>query len=868
MSQSYSLTHQDILGILDAALDQPLDADSQAVLDQHLADCAECRRYAASLHKLEARLGEGLQARWPVTPLADSQPASALGNIISHTRRNQMQTRISSSMRTLTLGTLAILLIVALGWGIRTLRPVSLAGGGQTPTTPVGQTPTTPEGQTPTAHVGQTPSAPTPTGRTPSAPTRTPESTSAPTATPQPSLAGSIRLFPKVQFTFATEFPTAPDQVAVYQQQFSEPITIDQARQAAAQLGVSGEVVQFMGEGGGPIYEVHGGGSVVRFLGYADQFVYEVIPNAGLDNPGEFPPFEQQVTIAEAFLREKGLLEGAYRTEPVQTDPGVVRFVQLRDGRPVQNGVGESRMGSPLQWIDVSVTAEGAVSTVFYSAHHFQTLEQYPILTAQQAWERFSASPTGGYGMYAVLSAERASTYRSWVRDYPAGPVHIYGYAASLQSSEGGEALVQFSPYPVTGSVQDMVTGKFLHAWGQIVLDDQGRKTFKVEGWEISTLADTYLSGAIQRQGDTASLQSDDGQWLALPELPADVPAGAKVNLRAVILNGALDWSYIEMGEIPYYYSSVLSCGGGGGGGDGPSDADFGGMALARLALTGMAAVPTQPAPPYQAGDSLDGQIGTVWVTIHKYADYTETEAAMWVEAADGMTFVAYLAGAGLSGIEQYQALPIKVWGRVDKADSSEMYFTVERFEAAYPDLRLQAWLGTEQAVTLEGKDALLFTTLDGQQYVLKSSIGLGDTVRVGLPGDTVILEGVLIPDKIFGGYAVIDERSVGQANWRTDLSGYTITSDQPSIFDHTQDVPVESPANIVQGQVRIEQVELVYLAYALAGCPAEVANYSPEMLYVQPVWRFSGYFEDGRRFEVLVQALPDTCLTFGMPGE
>jgi hypothetical protein len=291
-------------------------------------------------------------------------------------------------------------------------------------------------------------------------------------------------------------------------------------------------------------------------------------------------------------------------------------------------------------------------------------------------------------------------------------------------------------------------------------------------------------------------------------------------------------------------------------------------MALARLALAGMPAVPTRPAPPYQAGDSLDGQVGVVWVSIHKYADHTETEAAMWVEAADGMTFGAYLSGAGLSGIEQYQALPIKVWGRVDKADSSEMYFTVERFEAAYPGLRLQAWIGTEQAVTLEGKDALLFTTLDGQQqYVLKSSIGLGDTVRVGRPGDTVILEGVLIPDKTFGGYGVIDERAVGQANGRTDLSGYPITSNQPSIFDHTQDVPVESPANNVQGQVSIEQVELVYLAYALAGCPAEVANYNPEMLYVQAVWRFSGYFEDGRRFEVLVQALPDAYLTFDLSG-
>ena len=38
-------------------------------------------------------------------------------------------------------------------------------------------------------------------------------------------------------------------------------------------------------------------------------------------------------------------------------------------------------------------------------------------------------------------------------------------------------------------------------------------------------------------------------------------------------------------------------------------------------------------------------------------------------------------------------------------------------------------------------------------------------------------------------------------------------------------------------------------------------------MMYVQPVWRFRGQFADGRRFEVLVQALTDNNLTFGMPG-
>jgi hypothetical protein len=337
-------------------------------------------------------------------------------------------------------------------------------------------------------------------------------------------------------------------------------------------------------------------------------------------------------------------------------------------------------------------------------------------------------------------------------------------------------------------------------------------------------------------------------------------------------LNGSLEWSYIDTGEIPNYYGYSLSCGGGGGGGGQTPEADFGGTSLANLDLSGMPSAlitpaPTQPGLPYQAGDLVDGQIGNVWVTIHKYADHTEVETAMWVEAADGVTYVAYLSGAGLNGIEQYQALPIKVWGRVDRTTSSEMYITVDRFEEAYPGLRIQAWIGTEEAVTLEDKTALLFTTLDGQQYILKASIGYGDMVRIGRPGDTVIREGLLIPGLTFGGYPVLQELSGQMANGQTNMSGYTILSGQPSVYEHTLDVPVVSPASVLRGQVSIDQIELVYLANSLAGCPTDAASYNPDMLYVQPVWRFRGTFADGRRFEVLVQALTDTFLTYAMPG-
>ena len=65
-----------------------------------------------------------------------------------------------------------------------------------------------------------------------------------------------------------------------------------------------------------------------------------------------------------------------------------------------------------------------------------------------------------------------------------------------------------------------------------------------------------------------------------------------------------------------------------------------------------------------------------------------------------------------------------------------------------------------------------------------------------------------------------------------------------------------------LQGRVTIESVELAYSAISLDRCsPGD--EYNPVMagLYAQPVWVFKGYFEDGRRFEIQVQALPDEYL-------
>jgi len=73
-------------------------------------------------------------------------------------------------------------------------------------------------------------------------------------------------LFPGVQFTFATEPAARLIRWWCTSSSFPRRSRLIWPP-AAAQLGVDGEVVEYTGEGGWPIYEVHGEGSVVRFLG-------------------------------------------------------------------------------------------------------------------------------------------------------------------------------------------------------------------------------------------------------------------------------------------------------------------------------------------------------------------------------------------------------------------------------------------------------------------------------------------------------------------------------------------------------------------------------------------------------------------------
>ncbi len=314
-----TLTHEQARQYLQVAVDGSLEARQQADLDRHLAGCVECQVYAQELASLDARLSRALQARWPDQTRTEADQAYALGRIQSQSRSAHLKHTASTAIRTLAWAGLAVSLIILLTWSIRNLTPRPAAEGGSSPT-PTGL-------GTATDVVLISPD------RTPDVPLQTP--------TPQPALIEGAGLFPAINFQFAIDFPAAPEQLAIYSQQLPEQLTSESARQMAERLGITGNVYPMPSEGfDETLIEVSDGFDVVRFLNFAEQFVYFPQTADQVQGSAEPYPFEQQVEVVKSFLEEHGLLNFPYRVEALESGDGI-RFLRLLDGYPVIYGIGE-----------------------------------------------------------------------------------------------------------------------------------------------------------------------------------------------------------------------------------------------------------------------------------------------------------------------------------------------------------------------------------------------------------------------------------------------------------------------------------------------------------------------------------------------
>ena len=210
------------------------------------------------------------------------------------------------------------------------------------------------------------------------------------------------------------------------------------------------------------------------------------------------------------------------------------------------------------------------------------------------------------------------------------------------------------------------------------------------------------------------------------------------------------------------------------------------------------------------------------------------------------------LSGEATAGLLELDQMPLRIWGTFTETQDSSPLIALDHYEEIYPGVRLQAWLGTEAKVTLDGKQVILFTTTQGEKFVLANSIETDPDEIVGSESDVVILYGARFnPEESFGGYPVVHETGIRVPEPGIDLQTY-----QPTIAPPVMPEPPSSSSTI--HRVTIDRIDLIESMVDLRfGPPGDKST----QIYAQPAWRFSGSYEDGTLVEVLVQALPDQYL-------
>jgi hypothetical protein len=784
----------------------------------------------ANLPAGEAALGQALLALADQTRPDEAFQARLQAQLHTAARRKQNRAIFWSAGRLLA-GAVGVLLLVAgLTWSIRTLvsRPVTAELA----------TPTTRPAATATGALPGVATSGPPASATPQSEQATPPASATPQA---PLQVYNSPILPDLGLVLQAPFPEAPAEMTVYEQIAWPALTVEAARQVAARLGLPPAAYTPPGQAPGfSSLTFTDGFQRLNFANSVTQFGYFADASAALTGESPAPLEPAQIAEIEAWLKQNGLLDFAYRIDDpllAGQSASAVVFTQLLDGFPLIN----SGFYGPR--LVAQTDAAGQIRSLDSFPANVQALGAYHIRSAEDAW-RLATDPQMPMGVETNTFTPLVMPAH-WQRSYPTGQAQtVYANLEILQPVEpGGEPRLFLEGAPLSGEIAGLAQlppgQQFIQADGQFQPGEGGERAFVVESWQVSDLTMENPAGVVEFEDGQAYLAAGERRY-RLPDAPDDLQSGMAVMVSAVILEGpepALEWNWI--------YAEPFGWGGGGGG-----------QSFLDLNLDGPpVATPTPyPLPTVQAGRRLEGVTGVPTVILCQYADGSRRlEADIYIEPnqdfPDGLSL--RLQGAALEGIEAYHMLPVRIWGALSgKTVGMIIYLDLERFEPVYPGVKMQAWLGRLEAVTLEGKQAARLTTPDGQQYLLNSA--LQDAYRLEwMPlGETVIVEGALYPDQSFGGLPVLQDQNLTMALGIPDVSEYELQFAAPQVIE-------EIGSASLPRQALIDKIELVYHTAGLPGPGEESLGPS----YIQPIWRFTGRYPDGSLFEILVQALADEYL-------
>lgn len=341
------------------------------------------------------------------------------------------------------------------------------------------------------------------------------------------------------EFIMNAELPTADFLVTVYSQQGSGLFDLEDAQRYAALFGFFGPAYvdpqpadsefEFP-----PVYFFFDNG---RTLSVSESGLYYYNGDIAPNYQFEYMPFSSAAPIAEAYLRDLGLMEVEFR--PVSSLALGVGFRRIVDGREVI-----------LDEFRVDVNTAGEIVSVSYTPLiELTRLADYPVRSAAEAWQWFLDNgidfQNASFVTYPAedfvppILPPPPPSGNEWVRASEAGArISIFPYPRVMLAANGeAPPRIEADQYLLLGSDEDLFAiadyaHQQIHVTGTL-RDLNGRLALELESWE-PTSEELYpylpgLEGTIRREGDRVLFDSVGGETFLVPDAPADMETGTAV---------------------------------------------------------------------------------------------------------------------------------------------------------------------------------------------------------------------------------------------------------------------------------------------------------------------------------------------------
>ena len=370
---------------------------------------------------------------------------------------------------------------------------------------------------------------------------------------------GSEQLSSQVTLELNVDLPAGPDTLPVYVQAPRE-LTADLAAVIGQQWGLTAPAVyepfyMTQGEdlGAARSYQVIDGRLLVGLDGAEVQHYRSAVAPMDLCLALDLlPPAAEAEAVAIAFLQARNLLPADYQVDSSRyAGSGLVSFYQVLEGGWV--------LSNPCAMVTVDTDGEVVAATLH--EYELDSAGDYALISAQEAWELAAGGEPGRRVWYgSFLARPEATCTPRWQRHYETEQaVHLFGPLAELYPADPAGALyVTMNGLVLQGeNLADLVadlqarrqaTGDSetpFHVWGQVQEQDDVQ-VLELAGWESVAVEPTLWTGVIRRDGETGTLETEDGQSLTLPGLPADLPDGVLYYVSGGLWDGQLEWTTIQ----------------------------------------------------------------------------------------------------------------------------------------------------------------------------------------------------------------------------------------------------------------------------------------------------------------------------------